>query len=150
VRSATPPSTAIGHSAYKEGIRLGKVKENVARLIRQRKEPKGRKRFLSRSEYADLYAASKDPGHKEEFAVSVLAGMRLTEQYTAEWGQVDFERDEINLTATKNGEDRTVSMNSKVREILLARKERTKESGASACSRVREKPSIRAQGSIRR
>lgn len=112
--------------AYKEGIRLGKVKINVARLIRQRKESKGRKRFLSRPEYADLHAAITHPDHKEEFAVSVLSGMRLTEQYTVEWGQVDFERDEINLTATKNGDDRTVSMNSEVKGILWARKERTK------------------------
>jgi integrase len=40
--------------------------------------------------------------------------------------QVDFERNEINLTATKNGEDRTVTMNSDVKEILWARKERVK------------------------
>jgi integrase len=109
--------------AYKEGIRLGKVKMNTARLIHQRPQAKGRKRFLSRSEYADLYAAIKDP-HKEEFAVSVLSGMRLTEQYTVEWWQVDFERDEINLTATKNGDDRTVMMNSQVKEILATRKAR--------------------------
>lgn len=111
--------------AYKEGIRLGKVKVNVARLIRQRKEPKGRKRFLSRAEYADLYVAIP-PDHQEEFAVSVLSGMRLAEQYTVDWAQVDFERDEINLTATKNGDDRTVSMNSEVKAVLWARKERTK------------------------
>jgi integrase len=110
--------------AYKEGIRLEKVKDNVVKKIPQRQEPKGRKRFLSRPEYDDLYAAIK-PEHKEEFQVSVLSGMRLSEQYTVEWGQVDFERAEINLTATKNGEDRTVSMNSQVKEILQARKERT-------------------------
>jgi integrase len=109
---------------YKEGVRLGKVKANVAKLIRQRAEAKGRKRYLSRPEYADLYAAIKDPGHKEEFAVSVLSGMRLTEQYTVEWAQVDFERDEINLSKTENGDDRTVMMNSEVKAILEARKAR--------------------------
>jgi integrase len=112
--------------AYKEGMRLGKVKTNTARLIHQRQESKGRKRFLSRSEYADLYAAIEDLSHKEELAVSVLSGMRLTEQFTCEWQQVDFERSEIGLTKTKNGEDRTVTMNSEVREILWARKERVK------------------------
>lgn len=112
--------------AYKEGIRLGKVKTNIARLIPQRKEPMGRKRFLSRAEYADLFAAIKNPTHQEEFSVSVLSGMRLTEQYTAEWAQVDFDRNEINLTHTKNGYDRTVMMNSQVHEILLGRKARTK------------------------
>jgi integrase len=111
---------------YKEGIRLGKVKTNTARLITQRQESKGRKRFLSRAEYADLYAAIKNSDHQEEFAVSVLSGMRLTEQFTCEWQQVDFERNEIGLTATKNGEDRTVMLNSEVAEILRARKERMK------------------------
>lgn len=111
---------------YKEGIRLGKVKTNTARLITQRREPKGRKRFLSRAEYADLLAAIKDPNHAEEFMTSVLSGMRLAEQFTVEWQQVDFDRNEINLTKTKNGEDRTVMMNSQVRQILEARKERTK------------------------
>jgi integrase len=110
--------------AYKEGMRLGKVRANTARLMTQRQEPQGRKRYLSRSEYADLYAAITDPNHQEEFAVSVLSGMRLTEQFTAEWQQVDFERHEINLSATKNGEDRAVTMNSEVREILWARKQR--------------------------
>lgn len=110
--------------AYKEGMRLGKVKANVARLIRQRQEPKGRKRFLSRDEFAALLEAIKDQNHKEEFEVSVLSGMRLTEQFTVEWPQLDFDRNEINLTETKNGEDGTVMMNSRVKEILQGRKSR--------------------------
>lgn len=109
---------------YKEGMRLGKVKTNTARLIRQRSEPKGRKRFLSRDEYADLLKAITDSGHAEEFRVSVLSGMRLTEQFTVEWAQIDFDRNEINLVETKNGEDRTVMMNSEVKAILMARKAR--------------------------
>jgi integrase len=112
--------------AYKEGIRLGKVNKNVARLIHQRAESKGRKRYLSRKEFADLLDAIENLTHKEEFTVSVLSGMRLAEQFTVEWRQVDFDRNEINLTATKNGQDRTVMMVSQVKEILQARKDRLK------------------------
>jgi integrase len=94
-------------------VRNGKVTINVARLARHRREPKGRQRFLSREEYKTLHngIAESYPEHLAEFVVSVHTGMRLSEQYSLKWRQVDFARKRIELTETKNTEPRTVHLN---------------------------------------
>jgi site-specific recombinase XerD len=99
--------------AYRQGIRNGKVQVNVARLVAHRREEPGRLRFLNREEYNRLYAviAKRFPEHLAEFAISVHAGMRLTEQYLVRWNQVDFDRRAIDLTKTKNFSARTVHLN---------------------------------------
>jgi integrase len=43
--------------------------------------------------------------------VSIHTGMRLSEQYSCMWSQVDLERRTIELTKTKNGSARTVHLN---------------------------------------
>jgi integrase len=98
---------------YREGVRNGKASVNSARLVRQRKEGAGRLRFLSRDEYDRLHKviASRFPEHLAEFVVSVHTGMRLSEQYSCTWSQVDMERRTIELTKTKNGSARTVHLN---------------------------------------
>ncbi len=95
---------------YREGLSNGKVEVNPARLVRQRKEPAGRLRFLSREEYQTLLEHVPD-AHKSSLIVSVNAGMRLSEQFTTTWDQVSLERKTIQLTATKNGSARTVRLN---------------------------------------
>jgi integrase len=40
--------------------------------------------------------------------------MRLSEQYSCEWSQVNLQRRTIELTMTKNGSARTVRLNEKV------------------------------------
>jgi integrase len=89
------------------------VSVNPARLVRQRKEGTGRLRFLSREEYDRLHKviAVRFPEHLAEFVVSVHTGMRLSEQYSCLWSQVDLERRTIELTKTKNGSARTVHLN---------------------------------------
>lgn len=98
---------------YREGLRNGKVSINPARLVRQRKEPAGRYRFLSREEYNRLCDVVRinNPDHLADLIVSVNSGMRLTEQYTVTWGQVHMDRHTIELTKTKNGSARTVRLN---------------------------------------
>ena len=112
------PATANRYKAfislcYREGVRNGKVSVNPARLVRQRKEGTGRLRFLSREEYDRLHKviAARFPEHLAEFVVSVHTGMRLSEQYSCMWSQVDLERRTIELTKTKNGSARTVHLN---------------------------------------
>ena len=46
-----------------------------------------------------------------EFVVSVYTGMRLSEQYSCMWSQVDLERRTIDLTKTKNESPRTAHLN---------------------------------------
>jgi integrase len=96
--------------AYRLGLANGKVQSNPVRNVRQRKESSGRLRFLSKDEYAALSAAIQEtsPHKLADFIVSVHSGMRLSEQYTTEWPQVDLTRRTIRLTDTKNGSARTV------------------------------------------
>jgi integrase len=112
------PATANRYKAfislcYRQGMRNGKVSSNPARLVQQQKENTGRIRYLTREEYNRVCAAIRKlfPDHLPEFVVSVNTGMRLTEQYTCTWSQVDFSRRAIDLTETKNGTARTIHLN---------------------------------------
>jgi integrase len=99
---------------YREGQRNRKVNANPARLVRPRRENNARLRFLSRAEYDKLAAIIQReyPEHFSSFVVSVYTGMRLAEQFTLSWAQVDFDRRQIRLTKTKNGSARNVPLNS--------------------------------------
>lgn len=99
--------------AYKVGGSNNKVLVNPARKVLHRKEPMGRVRYLSREEYATLYAtiARLFPEHLAEFVVSVHTGMRLTELYPCLWSMVNLKRRTIDLTVTKNFSARTVRLN---------------------------------------
>jgi site-specific recombinase XerD len=98
---------------WKQAMINQKADSNPARLVRQRKEPAGRLRFLSYDEYGKLFKVieRRCPEHLAEFIVSVHTGMRLAEQYTTTWSQVSFERKSIELSKTKNGSRRTVHLN---------------------------------------
>jgi integrase len=98
---------------YRQGMRNGKVSSNPARLVQQQKESAGRLRFLTREEYNRVCKAIRKlfPAHLPEFVVSVNTGMRLSEQYSCTWSQVDMSRRAIDLTETKNGSARTIRLN---------------------------------------
>jgi site-specific recombinase XerD len=98
---------------YRLGMANGKVEKNPVRLVRQRKENGARFRYLTRYEYDRLCAVIQErfPQHLAEFVASVNTGMRLTEQYTCTWAQVDRQRQVIRLTETKNGSARSVHLN---------------------------------------
>lgn len=112
------PATANRYKAfislcYRQGERNGKVTGNPARLVQQQKESVGRISYLTRDEYNRVCDAIRKlfPEHLPEFEFSVNTGMRLTEQYTLTWSQVDTTRRAIDLTETKNGTARTVHLN---------------------------------------
>jgi site-specific recombinase XerD len=112
------PATANRYKAfislcYRQGMRNGKVEVNPARLVQQQKESSGRIRFLTREEYDRVCDAIRIhfPEHLAEFVTSVNTGMRLTEQYSCTWAQVDLKRRAIDLTETKNGTARTIHLN---------------------------------------
>lgn len=52
------------------------------------------------------------PHHLDSFIIAVHTGMRLSEQFTLEWEQVNLERRSIHLTKTKNGSERHIPLNS--------------------------------------
>jgi integrase len=101
---------------FREALRNGKVTGNPARLVRLRHENNGRIRFLTDDEEKRLRKANTKqfPEHLPELTVSLGTGMRLSEQYSLAWEQIDFARKEINLEHTKNGSARTIPMNSDV------------------------------------
>jgi integrase len=117
--------------AYRQGIRNRKVIVNPARLVPQRKGPKGRLRFLSREEFDKLRNVIEIRFHEHlaEYIVGVYTGMRLSEQYTVEVGQLDRHRRAIDLDRTKNGEARTVHLNSEalaaIESVLHPRQKRS-------------------------
>ena len=99
---------------YRVGEQNSKVEKNPARKAPHKREDNARIRFLSQEdEYPRLHASISKlfPEHVAEFVVSVHTGMRLSEQYTAEWSQYQKDRRAIELTKTKNGHQRTVHLN---------------------------------------
>jgi integrase len=106
---------------FREGIAAGLVDANPSRIIRRRRESTGRKRFLSAEEYERLlaYLTERSQKQADAFYLSVNSGMRKNEQFTAEWSQINFTRNVIHLTETKNGDDRDIPMTPGVRELLL-------------------------------
>lgn len=107
-------------AGYREAMIRGLTDRNVARLMRAKKVPGGRYRFLSRAEYERVVAAitARCPDRLPRFLVAVNTGMRLSEQFTLEWPQVDWNRGEIHLLKTKNGSQRDIPMNRVVRDTL--------------------------------
>jgi integrase len=92
-----------------------KLEVNPASKIRFRKETNGRMRYFSQEEYTKLLSVirAKYPEHEAEFVVSVMTGMRTSEQYKCVWSQVNFDRREITLygMTTKNNTGRKVHLN---------------------------------------
>jgi integrase len=124
-RVTTTPATSNRYRAlfsliFSEAVRNGKLTSNPARLVRQRAENNGRIRFLTAAEETNLREVirSRFPEHEAELTISLGTGMRLSEQYTLAWKNVDFERREINLDRTKNGSPRMIPMNDAVMKAM--------------------------------
>ncbi|HEY6337119.1 MAG TPA: tyrosine-type recombinase/integrase [Candidatus Sulfotelmatobacter sp.] len=98
---------------YRLGIQNGKVQSNPARLVRQRKEENARIRFLSSEEEQSLRKVIRqDCLYREaELDVALNTGLRRSEQYCLLWDCVDFERRQLTVQRSKNGEIRHVPLN---------------------------------------
>jgi integrase len=99
---------------FRVGIDNEKIDRNPAARIRRKTEGGGRVRFLSDAEEVRLRAAIEHR-FKEflpHFLLSIHTGMRMSEQYGLDWHQIDFERRQIHLPKTKNGDPRTIPLNS--------------------------------------
>ena len=127
-REWTPATTnryrAVMSKAFKIGIQNGKVTSNPARLVPQRKEPAGKLRFLTENEEGRLRLALKNrPYSIPQLDIALHTGMRKSEQFSVTWDQVDLTQKFIHLSATKNGSDRYVSLNSEAIRALNSLKE---------------------------
>lgn len=119
---------------FREALRNGKVASNPARFVRQRAENNGRIRFLTEAEEASLRDAIRIrfPEHQAELTISLGTGMRLSEQYTLTWKNIDFVRREINLDRTKNGSPRMIPMNDSVMNAMEEFTHRAKSASRDA------------------
>jgi len=76
-------------------------------------------RFLSRGEnkeYARLATAIREkyPKHYAEFIFALNTGLRLSSQYGATYGMIDWKRNVLDVPRTKNAEPVHVPLNSDV------------------------------------
>ena len=67
-------------------------------------------RFLSDEEEQALLQVT-DPRFHSHLLLSIHTGIRMSEQYSLKWPQVDFERRHLYLPRTKNGDPRDVPLN---------------------------------------
>jgi integrase len=98
------------------------LEKNPCESVAKFKENTGRVRFLSDDERTRLLAACKP--HAELYLGVVLAlatGARQAEIMTLRWGQVDFARRVVKLTATKNGDTRALPLVSGAFTLLQER-----------------------------
>lgn len=98
---------------YRLGMQNGKVPSNPARLVRQRKEDNGRIRFLlPKEEHALRAIIQKNYLHHEaELDLALNTGLRKSEQYSLTWDCVDFDRRQLSVPRSKNGEARHIPLN---------------------------------------
>ena len=123
---------------YRLAIRAGKVKENPARLVQHKAENNGRVRFLSAEEEENLRKAIREkfPKHEPELDLALHTGLRQSEQYSARWRDVDFERRILTVPLDKGGQTSHAPLNA---SALLALKELRRLHGATefVCGGIR-------------
>lgn len=114
--------------AFKIGMENRRVSTNPARFVPQRKESRGRVRFLTEDEEKRLRAVIVEhrPHCLYQLDVALNTGMRKGEQFSVTWDQVDFKHEFIHLDKTKNGSSRYVHLNVAVIASLNALKEERK------------------------
>lgn len=106
---------------FRVGIDNEKIERNPAARIRRKTEGGGRVRFLSDDEEDRIRRAIKErfPDFLPHFLLSIHTGMRLSEQYGLSWSQVDFDRRQVHLFRTKNGDPRTIPLNQVAVDALM-------------------------------
>jgi integrase len=135
-RNTNTPATANRYRAlfsliFREAIRNGRASQNPARLVRMRAEANGRIRFLTDAEEKRLrvVVAKLYPHRMPDLTIALGTGMRLSEQFSLTWDQIDFDRSEINLDRSKNGSGRSIPMNKAVRSSFAELKRNDAHAG---------------------
>lgn len=128
-RKRTGPAVNRYHAALSACLAYGVkhlqwLENNPCERVAKSRESTGRVRFLSDDERGRLLAACRP--HNELYLAVVLAlttGARQAEVMTLRWGQIDFKRQVITLSKTKNGETRSIPL---VGEAYMLLQERSK------------------------
>ena len=105
---------------FREAAREGWTERNPARLMKAKKEPNGRIRYLTNDEEQRLRKVidKSYPDFLIEFEFSLRTGARLSEQFALRWSEVDLENKQVTFLNSKHGGDRFVSLNSTISAAL--------------------------------
>jgi integrase len=95
---------------FRVGIDNEKITKNPAAGIKRKTENNEKVRFLSDEEERNLLRTA-DPRFHSHLLLSIHTGIRMSEQYSLKWSQIDFEGRQIYLPRTKNGNPRDVPLN---------------------------------------
>lgn len=119
---------------FRVGLDNEKITVNPASRIKRKTEDNDRVRFLRNEENEEsrLRAEITKPHQLAAFEISIHTGMRLTEQFSLQWRQVDFTNKMVTLSKTKNGKTRHIPLNA----VAVAAFERLKADGQGKASPV--------------
>ena len=95
---------------FRVGIENEKITRNRAAGIKRKTENNNKVRFLSDEKERALLKETDSRFHSH-LLLSIHTGIRMSEQYSLRWSQVDFERLHLFLPKTKNGDPRDVPLN---------------------------------------
>ncbi len=98
------------------------IEENPMFKVTKKKEARGRIRFLSDEERANLLKECENASNPLIYLIVVVAlstGARYSEIINLKWDNVDFKKRMFYFMDTKNGENRAVPISSKAHDLLL-------------------------------
>ncbi len=106
---------------FNKAVEWGELTQSPCANIKKFKENNTITRFLTDEEMRKLYQFSSLE-LRQIVTVLIHTGMRKGELQNLSWSDLDFERDFIKLTRTKNGKTRYIPMNQVVKRVLLQRR----------------------------
>ena len=94
---------------FRVGIDNEKITRNPAAGIKRKTENNDKVRFLSDEEERALLRVT-DPRFHSHLLLSIHTGIRMSEQYSLKWSQIDFGRRQMYLAKTNNGDPHDVPL----------------------------------------
>ncbi|WP_413935151.1 tyrosine-type recombinase/integrase [Nitrospira sp. BLG_1] len=105
---------------FKKAVEWGYRADNPARGIRKQRESRGRVKWLSNAQ-RDQLVQRANPELRLYLVAAQYTGARRRSLLELREQDVDFERSTVTFRATKNGEDYSVPLHPKLRELLQER-----------------------------
>lgn len=107
---------------YSLAFRWNKIESNPVKDIKLLKEKIKEKRVIDDSEFRNLHNSASEH-FKPILLFAFYTGARRGEIRSLKWKNVNFHRSTVTFVDTKNNEDRTLPLNTTLRDILLKLKE---------------------------
>lgn len=105
---------------FRKAMEWGYRVDNPARGIRKQREPRGRVKWLTNAQ-RDQLVQRANPALRLYLFAAQYTGARRRSLLELRERDVDFERSTVTFRATKNGDDYSVPLHPKLREVLQGR-----------------------------